>query len=155
MPQRATTDQLSQRLSYTATPLTAAQSASMVQILSQTAPQRTAATTGQISSRPAGVSESAGGGRGSPAVMIAGNLGGGMLGGFGGGANTGTPITDAAVNLAQGVLSGPQVDALRQLQREQAAQQKISQTFRETMGGNTGGGGGTTPANTGGKKKGG
>ena len=78
-----------------------------------------------------------------------------MLGGFGGGANTGTPITDAAVNLAQGVLSGPQVDALRQLQREQAAQQKISQTFRETMGGNTGGGGGTTPANTGGKKKGG
>ena len=62
MPQRATTDQLSQRLSYTATPLTAAQSASMVQILSQTAPQRTAATTGQISSRPAGVSESAGGG---------------------------------------------------------------------------------------------
>ena len=155
MPQRATTDQLSQRLSYTATPLTAAQSASMVQILSQTAPQRTAATTGQISSRPAGVSESAGGGRGSPAVMLAGNLGGGMLGGFGGGANTGTPITDAAVNLAQGVLSGPQVDALRQLQREQAAQQKISQTFRETMGGNTGGGGGTTPANTGGKKKGG
>lgn len=155
MPQRATTDQLSQRLSYTATPLTAAQSASMVQILSQTAPQRTAATTGQISSRPAGVSESAGGGRGSPAVMIAGNLGGGMLGGFGGGANTGTPITDAAVNLAQGVLSGPQVDALRQLQREQAAQQKISQTFRETMGGNTGGGAGTTPANTGGKKKGG
>jgi hypothetical protein len=37
MPQRATADQLSQRLSYTATPLTAAQSASMVQILSQTA----------------------------------------------------------------------------------------------------------------------
>jgi len=89
--------------------------------------------------------------------MIAGNFGGGLPGGFAGIGATGTPITDAAVNLAQGVLSGPQVDALRQLQQEQAAQQKISQTFRETMGGNTGGGGGggTPPANTGGKKKGG
>ncbi|PHX85279.1 MAG: hypothetical protein CK538_07675 [Opitutia bacterium] len=151
MPQRATADQLSQRLSYTATPLTAAQSASMVQILGQTAPQRAAATPGQTSTRPVGVTESAGSGRGGPTMMI----GGGLPGGFGGGGNPGTPITDAAVNLAQGVLSGPQVDALKQLQQEQAAQQKISQTFRETMGGNTGGGGGTPPANAGGKKKGG
>jgi hypothetical protein len=152
MPQRATTDQLGQRLSYTATPLTAAQSASMVQILSQTAPQRATATTGQTSTRTAGVSEAAGSGRGNPAMMIGGNFGGGMPGGFGGGGNTGTPITDAAVNLAQGVLSGPQVEALKQLQQEQAAQQKVGQTFRETMGGN--GGAPTTP-NTGGRKKGG
>ncbi len=152
MPQRATTDQLSQRLSYTATPLTAAQSASMVQILSQTAPQRTAATAGQTSPRPAGVSESAGSGRGSPTMMIGGSFGGGMPGGFGGGVSTGTPITDAAVNLAQGVLSGPQVDALKQLQQEQAAQQKLEQTRREVIGGNNG-----APAapNAGGRKKGG
>ena len=149
--QRATTDQLSQRLSYTATPLTAAQSASMVQILSQTAPQRAAAPNGQPSTRPVGVAESGNSGRGNPAMMIGGSFGGGLPGGFGGG-NNGTPITDAAVNLAQGVLSGPQVDALKQLQQEQAAQQKLDQTRREVMGGINSGG--TTP-NAGGKKKGG
>ena len=148
MPQRATTDQLGQRLSYTATPLTAEQSASMVKILSQTAPQRTPGANGQASTTSVVVAESNGGGRGGPPMMI----GGGLSGGFSGGGNNGTPITDAAVNLARGVLSGPQVDALKQLQQEQAAQQKIGQTFRETMGGNNGGG--TTP-NAGAKKKGG
>jgi hypothetical protein len=152
MPQRATTDQLSQRLSYTATPLTAEQSASMVKILSQTAPQRTPGANSQALNASVVVAESNGGGRGGPPMMIGGAFGVGLPGGLGGGGTIGTPITDAAVNLAQGVLSGPQVDALKQLQQEQAAQQKIGQTFRETMGG--GNGGGTTP-NAGGKKKGG
>ncbi len=153
MPQRATTDQLGQRLSYTSTPLTAEQSASMVKILAQNAPATrqpgAAGTTGAT-----GTVADSGGGRGGPGVSMIGGMFG-ALGGQGGGTTANSPITDATVNLAQGVLSGPQVDALKQLQQEQLAQQKLGQTFRETMGGNAG----TTPATPAtpatGKKKGG
>jgi hypothetical protein len=148
-PQRGTTDQLSQRLSYSATPLTADQSAAMLKILSQTAPVRTAPTGGAtITSSVTVVAEAgAGGGRGGP--------GGGMnfIAGIGGGAmgSPSAPITDATINMAQGVLSGPQLEALKQLQAEQQAQQKIGEALRQTMGGNNGNPG--TPTTT--RKKGG
>lgn len=132
-PQRGTTDQLSQRLSYSATPLTADQSAAMLKILSQTAPVRTAPTGGAtITSSVTVVAEAgAGGGRGGPGGMnfIAG-IGGGAMG------SPSAPITDATINMAQGVLSGPQLEALKQLQAEQQAQQKIGEALRQTMGGN-------------------
>ena len=130
-PQRATTDQLSQRLSYSATPLTADQSAAMLQILTQTS----------LSARPViGTTVTAtvttdGGGRGGPGGGMSFIAGGG---GGGGGGNSGTAITDATINLAQGVLSGPQIDALKQLQAEQQAQAQLGQTFRQTMGGTNG-----------------
>ncbi len=133
-PQRATADQLSQRLSYSATPLTADQSAAMLQILTQTSAPRTAAIgTGGAATATVVVD---GGGRGGGMTFMAG------MGGGGGGPTQGTPITDATVNMAQGVLSGPQVDALKQLQAEQKAQAQLAQTFRQTMGAN----GGTTDA---------
>lgn len=138
-PQRGTTDQLSQRLSYSATPLTADQSASMLKILSQTAPARTASTGGAIaitSNVTVGAEAgTAGGGRGGPGLNVFAGFGGG---GGGGGAGASAPISDATINMAQGVLSGPQLDALKQLQAEQQAQQKIGEAFRQTWGGNNG-----------------
>jgi len=138
-PQRGTTDQLSQRLSYSATPLTADQSASMLKILSQTAPARTATTGGAIaitSNVTVGVEAgAAGGGRGGPTMNVFAGFGGG---GGGGGPGASAPITDATINMAQGVLSGPQLEALKQLQAEQQAQQKIGEAFRQTMGGANG-----------------
>ncbi|MBC7365723.1 MAG: hypothetical protein H7343_02740 [Undibacterium sp.] len=146
-PQRSTTDQLTQRLSYSGTPLTADQSAAMFQILSQTAPQRTAATGGAVTTNAAvATTEVGGGGRGGMVF----NLGGG---GVGGGPSVASPITDATIAMAQGVLSAPQVDALKQLQAEQKAQQQIAQAVRQTMGG--GNDAAPTPTTTKTKKKGG
>ena len=125
--QRATTDQLSQRLSYSGAPLTAEQSAAMTQILSQTVPTRAATATA------------------GAAVTVVAEGGRGGFGGFGmnfiaaSGAGMGgpsSPITDATITMAQGVLSAPQVEALKQLQAEQQAQQKIAEAMRQTMGGN-------------------
>jgi len=61
-----------------------------------------------------------------------------FIAGIGGGAmgSPSAPITDATINMAQGVLSGPQLEALKQLQAEQQAQQKIGEALRQTMGGN-------------------
>lgn len=126
--QRGTTDQLSQRLSYTGAPLTAEQSAAMTQILSQTAPARQGATgAAGITANVTVTAEVGGGGRGGFGMNF-------MAGGAGGGASS--PITDATITMAQGVLSAPQVDALKQLQAEQQAQQKIAEAMRQTMGGN-------------------
>jgi hypothetical protein len=155
-PQRGTTDQLSQRLSYSATPLTADQSAAMLKILSQTAPARAATPGGATMSANVTVIAEAGpgGGRGGPGggMNIVAGLGSGFGGGAGGGASA--PITDATINMAQGVLSGPQIEALKQLQAEQQAQQKIGEALRQTMGGNNGNTG-TPTTNTTKKKKGG
>ena len=146
-PQRGTTDQLSQRLSYSATPLTADQSAAMLKILSQTAPARAATTGGPTMSANVTVIADAGpgAGRGGPGGSM------NVVAGFGGGAGASAPITDATINMAQGVLSGPQIEALKQLQAEQQAQQKIGEAFRQTMGGNNGNTG--TPTTTTTKKK--
>ncbi len=124
--QRTTTDQLTQRLSYSGTPLTADQSAAMLQILAQTAAPRTNTAAGATTN--VAVSIDTGGGRGG---------GGGpmnFIGGGGGGAGGGSAITDATIAMAQGVLSGPQVDALKQIQAEQKAQQQIGQALRQTLG---------------------
>jgi len=111
-PQRAVVSQLEQRLSYSTTPLTSAQSAFLVQALTS-APATDTAATGQTGG------------------------GGGGFGGRGGNA-TGTPITDAVIQQAQSVLTPDQVTALKDLQAQQQAQQKIGQMFRGA-GGNNGG----------------
>jgi hypothetical protein len=51
------------------------------------------------------------------------------------------PITDATVDAAKGVLTAPQVDALRQLQTEQQSQAGAMQNVRGVLG--VGGAGGT------------
>ncbi len=107
-PQRAVVSQLEQRLSYSATPLTSAQSSFLVQALTS-APATDTAATGQTGG------------------------GGGGFGGRGGNA-AGTSITDAVIQQAQSVLTPDQVTALKDLQAQQQAQQKISQIFRAGNG---------------------
>jgi len=126
LPQRGVVNQLQQSLSYTSTPLTDAQTEQMVQLLAQAAPQRAANST-------------------TPTRNMAFTMGGPM-GYMGGG--SGSTITPEAINLAQGVLSPPQLQALQQLQQQQQAQQQLQQAMRQSMGnrgGNNAGPGGTVP----------
>ncbi len=111
--QRAVVSQLETRLSYSATPLTSAQSDFLVQALA------TPTTTNSAAVAPQG-------------------FGGGGFGGRGGNA---APITDAVIQQAQNVLTPDQVSALKDLQAQQQAQQKIGQLFRAGGGGNRGGNG--------------
>ncbi len=123
LPQRNTVSQLDQRLSYTPTPLTPTQSDQMVALLAANSP-----------SAPAG-------GNGAGNLRAAMMPGGGPAG-MGGGAK----ITDTVVSQASGVLTGPQLDALVQLQQEQAAQAQLAKAMRAQFGGgNPGQGGAATP----------
>lgn len=143
LPQRNLVNELQQRLSYTDTPLTAAQAEQMVQILAANSPQRqnTSATsaTNQPGNPPAG--GGFGGRGGDLGGMIAGVIGGGpgmgmAIGGFDGGARGGgatTPVTSAAVAQSQTVLTAPQVAALQQIQQQQQAQQQLRQLVNETL----------------------
>lgn len=124
LPQRNTVSQLEQRLSYSATPLSSSQSEQMVAILTANTPAPKNGDQNNLR-----------------ATVMAGPAGGmGFLSG-------GTKITDTVVNQAQGVLAGPQLDALKQLQEEQAAQAQLSQTMRAQFGGGnrTQSGGTATP----------
>lgn len=122
--QRAVVGQIEQRLSYTAEPMTAAQSEQLVSLL--------AANT----SAPAA---DGGGNR----VFVTAFAGAGGGGGFGGmmpsiAITGGVEITNAVIKQAQSFLSTSQVDALRQMQAEQNDQKKLQQLM--IGGGNTGGG---------------
>ena len=149
IPQRNVVNELQQRLSYTSTPLTAAQAEQMVQILAANPPQRQPGTTSPTrSDQPAGGTQP--GGRGGPPPspgfssrgpdiggMIAGVFGAGgpMPGGFDGGSRT-VPVTSAAVSQAQTVLAPPQVAALQQIQQQQQTQQQLRQIVHETLSAN-------------------
>jgi hypothetical protein len=109
MPQRAVVDQLEQRLSYSSTPLTPQQSEQMVSILASTAPARNNATNTLRAAF------------GNGAVITT---------AFGGNSSR---ITDAAVNQSLGVLAGPQLDALKQLQQEQQAQAELNAAMRRRL----------------------
>ena len=54
----------------------------------------------------------------------------------------GVPITNQVIQAAQTFLTPGQVDALRQMQAEQADQQQLQQLMRDGSGGGGGGGGG-------------
>ena len=120
MPQRNTVGQLEQRLSYSSTPLSDSQSEALVQILASTG-----ATTG-------------GGMRGALAGGAAMAIGGGP------GMGPNTQITDATIAQAQGVLAGPQLDALKALQQEQQARIEMQQAMRKQF--ESGGGPAPHPA---------
>ena len=147
MPQRALVNDLQQRLSYTSTPLTATQAEQLVQILAANAPQRPAASSGNV--MVGGPQEATFVFRGGPppdggagprgpdvgAIMnIVGGPAAGMLMGAMDGVRIGGPqVTPNAVAQAQGVLSPPQVAALQQIQQQQQAQQKLREMVGETM----------------------
>jgi len=110
LPQRNVVSQLEQRLSYSSTPLTDAQSQSLVQILTATAPS--------------------GGNSGRAALGGSLPFGGAGMGALGGGS---APITNEAVAQAQGILSAQQFAALQSLQQEQAANAQLRNQMRATM----------------------
>ena len=93
LPQRTVAQQLEQRLSYSSTPLSADQSAQLVQILS--------ASSAALNANPAT--------RATPFPVS---------------------ITDTAINQALGVLAAPQIEALRELQREQQLQAELGAAMR-------------------------
>jgi hypothetical protein len=168
MPQRSVVTQLQQSLSYTNAPLSDAQAEQLVQILAQTSPKNSQGgnrteTTGEINLGFAGgppvqvafTENSGGGGRGGGGDRFTSFAIGG--GAFGGGNSA--PITNEAINLAQSVLSAPQVQGLQQLQQQQQAQQQLQQTVRQSFGGggrattgNASGGAAPTAAPSSGKK---
>lgn len=123
--QRTVVSQLEQRLSYSSTPLTPAQSSQLVQILAQQG----------SSADPTGP----GGATVNTAVYVADGAAGRGAGGrfqvFAGGANFGgAPISTDAVNQASTVLNPQQLSALQELQAEQDAQAQLGEQMRATIG---------------------
>lgn len=151
MPQRGLVNEIQQRLTYSNTPMTATQAEQLVQILAANPPPRqttpgTPGTGGAPDGRRDGdrfIMRGPGGFDGGPPRGPDMGMIGAMLGGPGGGlvgamvdagrGSASAPITDAAVNQAQGVLSQPQVAVLRQLQQQQQTQQQLAQMVRQTM----------------------
>ena len=158
LPQRNLVNELQQRLSYTNTPLTAAQAEQMVQILAATAPARSpgpppggapapSRTGGADPGRgPGGFGPPGGpGGRGpGPDIggLVAGVLGGGpslgmLMGGPDAGRSGGiVTVTPAAVAQAQTVLAPTQLAALQQIQQQQQTQQQLRQLVNDTLAAN-------------------
>jgi hypothetical protein len=178
LPQRNLVSELQQRLSYTSTPLTAAQAEQMVQILAANSPARqpnaspgTPPQPGQPGGRvdvmrgpgPGGFGPPPGGpGRGPDIGSLVMNFVGG---GPGMGISVGPPdggrggvatVTPAAMAQAQTVLAPPQLAALQQLQQQQQTQQQLRQLVNETLTANQpqlppgGGGPGGNPPGGGG-----
>ncbi len=120
LPQQAAVSELAQRLSYTATPLTSDQSQQLVNILSSTASQTQAARLD---------------GRAMMSLAV-------------GAPVPAAPVSSAAIQQAQGILSADQLSALQQLQSEQQAQHQMQQMMRQAFQGNTGGQGTAAPTPT-------
>jgi hypothetical protein len=115
-PERRAIDQLASRLSYTDTPLTTEQAEALVNLLSaertaQPAASATPATSVQFAMVTPG---------GDAAFSL---MGGGPP----------PPITDEAVADAQAILSEPQLEAMRELQAEQQARERLGELMREAM----------------------
>ncbi|QYM77593.1 hypothetical protein K0B96_09660 [Horticoccus luteus] len=105
LPQRTAVDQFAQRLSYTSTPLTDAQTDQLVQILADTA-----ATNANPAS---GLSA-----RGNMLASMGVSMGGAQ-------------ISNEALTRAQGVLSPDQLTALQNYQQEQLQQQELMRSLRQ------------------------
>jgi hypothetical protein len=113
LPQRSVVNQLEQRLSYSSTPLSDAQASQLVQILATTTkPPTESAIRSDIFAMMSGGGTAPQGG--------------------------GVHVTNATIDQSLGVLAGPQVDALRQIQQEQQAQADLAATLRKLRSGGTG-----------------
>ncbi|MEI6589626.1 MAG: hypothetical protein WCO38_06780 [Verrucomicrobiota bacterium] len=112
IPDRNVTNSLQQSLSYSSAPLSDDQANALIQILAQNGPQK----NGNTNAGGGG----GGGGGGAP----------GGIGGIIGMQNQMAPITNQAIQAAQGVLSQPQIDALTQLQQTQKAQAQMQKLMQ-------------------------
>jgi hypothetical protein len=108
-PQRGMVNQIEQRLSYSTTPLYGNQAEQLVSLFAASAPAGSTTTRGPMAG-PAGPT---------------------------GGRNV--TITDSIIAQAEGFLSSPQVEALRQLQQEQLAQVELRQQMQQARRTNSGG----------------
>lgn len=126
-PQRSVVSQLQQALSYTDSPLTAAQADQLVQILADTSSSRGGATP--LTGAAAGVAYFNRPTTGANVTVAFGPPppdGGGGLGG--------SLITDDAITRAQGVLSTAQVQALQDIQQQQQAAAQLRQLMFQNAG---------------------
>lgn len=149
MPQRALVNEIQQRLSYSNSPLSAAQAEQLVQTLATNTPPPPASAgtnpstppvrDGAVEFRgPGGPGFGPGPGRGPDmgmiGAMIGGGPGSGMIGAVLDGRGPGSvPITNNAITQAQTFLTQPQVAVLQQVQQQQQTQQQLTQAVRETL----------------------
>jgi hypothetical protein len=121
-PQRAAVSQLQQALSYSDTQISPAQADQLVQILADTAANRSGGGT---------ASYSVVSGPGVTTVMATGPF---PSTGMGTGPWGGASITDEAIARAQSVLSAPQVQALQEIQQQQQAATQLRQLLMQNIG---------------------
>jgi hypothetical protein len=124
LPERNVVNTLQQSLSYTQTPLTDDEANQMIALLAQNQPQRA--------------------GSGTAGTSNGGDPGPGPISLLNGGGNA--KVTSDAITQAQGVLSGPQISALQQIQQQQQAQQQIQQMMRSANQNAGGTGTGAAPS---------
>jgi hypothetical protein len=150
MPQRGLVSELQQRLSYTSSPLSAAQVEQLVQVLAANPPPRPPPPDRPPTGPPPAGAQTP---RGPPGSDVPGgpglrgpDAGGLVLNTLGGPAGSvvasvfegvgrvgGPPLTPAALSQAQTVLTPAQFTALQQIQREQQAQQQLQQMVRDAL----------------------
>ena len=160
LPQRSIVNKLQQRLSYTSTPLTSAQSEQLVQILAANTSARPSDSANPAGGQtPPGPPPARSPGFGPPGQGRGPDVGSMVMSLVGGGGPpgvlpdvidealrvSGAPVTSAAVAQSQTVLAPPQVAALQQIQQQQQAQQQLQQIFRDGIPGTTRGDGVPNP----------
>lgn len=134
LPQRNVVNQLQQRLSYSDSPLSQAQSDQMVQILAaNAAASRRTVTTATGTTPPTYSADAVPGGPPGGGMRMGLDFGAMFAGGGGGAGGPTSAITPNAVAQAQTVLTAPQLAALQQLQQQQQAAQQLQQIMRDTI----------------------
>ena len=136
LPQRSVVNDLQQRLGNSGAPLAPAQAEQLVQILANNPVPKPAASSPRVAAAEVDAANP---------VFRPPDLGPVLAGLVGGGSGPaiaasifapvpgGTTISDAALVQAQAVLSAPQVSALKELQRQQLAQQQVQQIVRDSL----------------------
>lgn len=126
--ERSIVDRLASRLSYSDSPLDPAQTEALIDLLSA---QRATQPADPSAAEP-GVRMAVAIGSNDAAFSFAGP-----------GASDSLPITESTFTSLQSVLNEAQLGALRQLQAEQQAQQKMGELFRQNLPAPSSGGGAT------------
>lgn len=134
--QRNLVGQLESRLSYSAAPLQDAQAEQLVQILAETSPATNAA--GGLAASVVNFVSRAGAATAPVAALAPAAVSIGL--------GPGAVITDDTIARAQGVLAPDQLNALKEIQAEQQAQQKMAESMRNNLPRTMGRGGNAAPS---------
>jgi hypothetical protein len=120
LPQRSVVEDLQQRLSYTATPLTVSQADQLIDILAANPAARTAASNRPPAPAPYASTNTALAESQALRLIASQTI-------------APSTITPAAVAQSQSVLSAPQLAALQQMQQQQQAQQQLRRLVNDTL----------------------